>query len=86
MCESECFRIESGLGEGCIMSPWLFNMYIDSMMKVGMGKMGIWLMEEGRESRLPGLLYADDLVFCGKFEEDLKVMVGCFVEVCRIGV
>ena len=21
--ESECFRIESGVGQGCIMSPWL---------------------------------------------------------------
>ena len=28
-------------------------------------------------------MYADDLVLCGEFEEDLKTMVGCFVEVCR---
>ena len=33
--------------------------------------------------RLPGLLYADDLVLCGKLEGDLKVMIGWFVEVCR---
>ena len=39
--------------------------------------------EEGREWRLPGLLYADDLVLCGESEEDLRAMVGCFVEVCR---
>ena len=39
--------------------------------------------EEGREWRLPGLLYADDLVLYGKLEEDLKAMVGCFVDVCR---
>ena len=39
--------------------------------------------EEGREWRLPGILYADDLVLCGKSEEDLWVMVGCFVEMCR---
>ena len=38
--------------------------------------------EEGREWRLPGLLYADDFVLCGESEEDLRVMVGCFVEVC----
>ena len=39
--------------------------------------------EEGREWRLPGLLYADDLVLCGELKEDLRAMVGCFVEVCR---
>ena len=32
---------------------------------------------------MPGLLYADDLVLCGESEEDLKVMVGCFVEMSR---
>ena len=42
-------------------------------------------LEEGREWRLPVLLYADDLVFCGESEEDLRAMVGRFVEVCRRG-
>ena len=41
------------------------------------------LLEEGREWRLPGLLYADDLVLCTESEEDLSAMVGRFVEVCR---
>ena len=39
--------------------------------------------KEGREWRLPGLLYADDLVLCGESEEDLRAMVGRFVEGCR---
>ena len=34
-----------------------------------------------RECRLPGILYADDLVLCGESEEDLKAIVGRFVEV-----
>ena len=29
------------------------------------------------------LFYADDLVLCGESEEDLREMVGRFVEVCR---
>ena len=41
--------------------------------------------EEGREWKLPGLLYADDLVLCGESEEDLRMMVGSFAEVCRRG-
>ena len=28
-------------------------------------------------------MYADDLVLCGELEEDLRAMVGHFVEVCR---
>ena len=39
--------------------------------------------EEGREWRLLGILYADYLVLCGEPEEDLRVMVGCFVEMFR---
>ena len=35
--------------------------------------------KEGRKWRLPGLLYADDL------EDDLKVTVEWFAEVCRRG-
>ena len=34
---------------------------------------------------MPGLLYAYNLVLSGKLEDDLKVMVGCFSEVCRRG-
>ena len=33
-------------------------------------------LEKGREWRLPGLLYVNDLVLCGKLDER-------FVEVCR---
>ena len=39
--------------------------------------------EEVREWRLPGLLWADDLVLCGGSEEDLRAMMGHFAEVCR---
>ena len=31
------------------------------------------------------LLYPDKLILCGKLDEDLKAMVGSFVEVCRRG-
>ena len=32
---------------------------------------------------MSGLLYANDLVLCGESEEDLRVMMGRFSEVCR---
>ena len=36
-----CFRINGGVKEGFIMSPWLFNVYIDAVMvEMGMGRRG----------------------------------------------
>ena len=41
--ESECFRIDSGERQRRISSPWLFNVYMNIMMKkveIGMGRRG----------------------------------------------
>ena len=39
--ESEQFRIDSRVKQGCIMSSWLFNVYMDGVMKeVKMGWKG----------------------------------------------
>ena len=54
-------------------------------VKMGMGKRGVNFLEDGREWRLPGLLHVDDLVLCGESEEDMMVMLGRFVEVCKRG-
>ena len=66
------------------MSPWLFNVYMDGVMKevkIGMERKAVSFMEDGREWRLPTLLYAEDLVLCGELGEDLRMMVGRFAEV-----
>ena len=55
-----CIGINSGVKQWCIVSPWLFNVYMDAVM---------------REMKL---------VLCSESEEDLRAMVGRFVEVCRI--
>ena len=50
--ESECFRIENGVRQGCIMSPWLFNIFMDIEMKevkIGMGRRGVRFQLEGNE-------------------------------------
>ena len=64
------------------MFPWLFNVYMSAVMKevkMWMGKRGVSFLGDGREWRLPGLLYATDLVLRGESKEDLRAMV----EVCR---
>ena len=57
-CESECFRINSDERHGCIMSHWVFNVYMGAVIK----EVKIWMrrregrfQEEGREGRLPVL-------------------------------
>ena len=83
---SERLMIDSRVRQGCIMSLWLFNVYMDGVMKevkMGMGRRRVSFLEDGREWRLPGLLYADDLFLCGESEENLRVNVGRFAEVCR---
>ena len=84
--ESKWFRIDSGVRQGCIVSLWLFNVYMDQVMKevkMGMRRKGVRFLEEGREWILHGLLYADDLVLCGESEENLRMMLGRFDGVYR---
>ena len=86
--ESERFWIHSGVRQGCIMSPWQFNVYMNGVMnevKIEMGRKGMRFVEDGGEWRLLVLLYADDLFLCNESEEDLGAMVGRFVEECRRG-
>ena len=52
-------------------------------VEMEMERRGVRFQEDGREWRLPGLLYTDDLVLCDESEEDLRAMVGWFVEVGR---
>ena len=62
------------------------HLYIEAMMKevnMGVGKRVVRFQEKERVWRLPGLLYVDDMVLCGELEEDLRMMVGYFVEVCE---
>ena len=84
--ENEQFRIHSEVRQACIMSPWLFNVYMAEGMKevkMGMGRRAVSFLEEGREWRLPGLLYSDDLILCGESDENLRLIVGWLAEVCR---
>ena len=45
------------------MFPWLLNMYVDAgMNEVKMARIGVRYLVNGREWKLLGFLYADDLV------------------------
>ena len=49
--ESERFSIDSGVRHGCIMFPWLFNVFMEAVMKevkMGMERRGVRFLEDGR--------------------------------------
>ena len=50
---------------------------------MGMRRRRVNLLEDVREWKFPGLLYADDFVLCGESKEDLRVMVGWFAKACK---
>ena len=40
--EGEQLRIDSRVRQGCIMSPWLFNVYMDEVVEEGSELSGGW--------------------------------------------
>src|SRR5215469_2260738 len=83
----ERFEVKVGLRQGCVMSPWLFNVYIDSIER----EVKRECMEEGLNPqserggvqwRVNMLLYADDTVLMGETEGSLQRLVTAFDRVC----
>ncbi|KAJ2945399.1 hypothetical protein O0L34_g204 [Tuta absoluta] len=77
---TELFNIEKGVRQGCVASPWLFNLFMDSCL------------EDLKESecclRMNGLLvkcllYADDQVILASSAEGLQEMVNIMNEALK---
>ncbi len=62
---SESFAVEAGVRQGCVMSPWLFNIFMDGCMremKCKMVKTGAKLRLNGEVQSVVTCLFADDSV------------------------
>ena len=61
---SEWFPVNAGLRQGCVMSPWLFNVYMDGVVRVVnvrvLGKGLVLLRANGGRFEINQLLFADD--------------------------
>ncbi len=60
------------------MSPWLFNIYMDGVMreiKGKAGKVGVRMYTEGRKWVLNSIPFADDTVLIAENESDLQKLV-----------
>ena len=68
------FQIGKGVCQGCILSPWLFNLYAEYIMRTARldeAQAGIQIAE----GYINNLRYADDTTLMAESEEDLKSLL-----------
>ena len=79
---SEWFQVNVGLRQGCVMAPWLFNVFMDDVV----GEMNVRVQGKGLEllsandgrSEINQLLFADDTALVADLEEKLCRLVSEF--------
>jgi len=68
------FQIGKGVSQGCILSPCLFNLYAEYIMRsAGLDEAQAGIKIAGRN--INNLRYADDITFMAEREEDLKSLL-----------
>ena len=67
---TDWFEVQRGVRQGCPMSPWLFNIYLDRVMKEALplfrGRAGL------KNCQIQVTMFADDTVLLAESEEELK--------------
>ena len=77
---SESFTVSRGLRQGCILSPLLFSLYINSLVEKLRGA-GVGVECGGQ--KVAALLYADDAVLMAEDENQVKRGLKVLEEWCR---
>ncbi|KAF7245916.1 Sodium-dependent lysophosphatidylcholine symporter 1-B [Varanus komodoensis] len=71
---TDWFKIEKGVRQGCILSPCLFNLYAEHIMrKVGLDASPVGIKIAGRN--IKNLRYADDTTLMAESEEEIKSLL-----------
>ena len=71
---TDWFQIGKGVGQGCILSPRLFNLYAEYIMRnAGLEEAQAGIKIAGRNSN--NLRYADDTILMAEREEELKSLL-----------
>ena len=78
---TEWFEVRQGVRQRYPMSPWLFNIYLDIVVKEARGSFqgGVTL----NTCKVQGLLFADDTVLVADNAEDLKHNIAALQEAVR---
>ena len=71
---TDWFQIGKGICQGCILSPWLFNLYAEYIMRnTGLEETQAGIKIAGRN--INNLRYADNITFMAESEEELKSLL-----------
>ena len=71
---TDWFQIGKGVGQGCILSPCLFNLYAEYIMRnSGLEEAQAGIKIAGRN--INSLRYADDTILMAESEEELKSLL-----------
>ena len=67
---TQWFEIRQGVRQGCVLSPVLFNIFMDKVMREAMKSWrgGVQMLN----TQAKGLLFADDVAVTAEKEEDLQ--------------
>ena len=78
--KSASFSVEQGVAQGCSLSPILFSVFINDLLKeVEKAELGIHLGEGGR---IGGMLFADDFVGLSDSKEQLQKLIDVVYSYC----
>ncbi len=81
----DSFAIGVGAKQGCVMSPWLFNIFMDGCMrgmKAKVGKIDARLKLNGGDWLVAACLFVDDTVLLADSEGELQKVVDQLHSVC----
>ena len=66
---TDWFKVEKGVGQGCLLSPCLFNMYTEHIMRnAGLDELQTEIQVDRRN--INNLRYADDTALMAESEEE----------------
>ena len=68
---TNCFQIAKGVRQGCILSPWLFNLYAEYIMRNAGLEEALAGIKIARRN-IHDLRYADNTTLMAESEEELK--------------
>ena len=71
---TDWFQIEKGVSQGCILSPCLFNLYAEYIMR-NTGLEGVQAGIKIARSNIDNLRYADDTTLMAESEEEIKSLM-----------
>ena len=77
----ECFEVQQGVRQGCPLSPWLFNVFLDMVAQEARAQFNGEVRLDKCTMQL--LMFADDTVLLAETEEDLQHNVKEFSEAVK---